>query len=128
MSTKSTTAPRGLKTAGRRLWRAVTDDYDLTVAEELQLTEACRVADRLDAIARESDDAPLTVENRKGDQVANPLLTEARQQQIVFTRLLAALRLPTGETEGGELVRPQRRGGARGAYGVRPLSVAGSAS
>jgi len=36
-------------------------------------------------------------------------------------RLPAALRLPAGE-DGGELSRPQRRGGARGAYGVRAVS------
>lgn len=128
MTTKTTPAPEGLGTSGRKLWRSILDDYDLSVAEQLQLTAACRVADRLDALAAELEGEPLTVTNGKGDQTTHPLIVESRQQSITLTRLLAALRLPTGETDDGQLVRPQRRGGARGAYGVQPLHVVGGAS
>lgn len=108
-------APKGLERSGRRLWRSIVDDYDLETHEQLLLSEACRVADRLDRLAEESAISTLTVTNNKGDEVANPLLVEARQQAVVFARLLASLRLPTGE-EDGALQRPQRRGGARGTY------------
>lgn len=118
-SEKAPGPPKGLGSAGRRLWRAVVGDYDLEQHELLLLVEACRVADRLDRLAAESESASLTVENYKGDQVANPLLTEARQQGIVLARLLAALRLPSGEEES----RPQRRSGPRGAYRPRALGV-----
>ena len=111
--------PRGLGRNGRRLWRSIVDDYELETHEQLLLSEACRVADRLERLADESVSSTLTVTNNKGDEVANPLLVEARQQAIVFSRLLASLRLPTGE-EDGALQRPQRRGGARGTY---PRSV-----
>ena len=57
--------------------------------------------------------------NVKGDPVANPLLVEQRQQIASLARTLASLRLPTGFTEDGELIRPQRRGAARGTYGIR---------
>jgi hypothetical protein len=40
-------------------------------------------------------------------------LVEARQQRIALARLLAALRLPSGE-EGEQDRRPQRRMGVRG--------------
>lgn len=114
-------APSGLAATGRRLWRAALADYELDVHEELLLLQACRCADRLDRLETEASTGPVTVTNYKGDQVAHPAMVEARQQSITLARLLAALRMPAGE-EGGQLARPQRRGGARGAYGVRAVS------
>jgi hypothetical protein len=104
--------PDGLGEAGSALHRAVTSQYELSGHESFLLHGACRVADRLQRLADESVDAPLTVTNFKGDEVANPLYTESRQQQIVFARLIASLRLPDDEAG----VRPQRRGSARGTY------------
>ena len=46
-----TSTPRGLKAAGRRLWRSVVGDYDLDQHELALLLQACRCADRLDAMA-----------------------------------------------------------------------------
>ncbi len=112
--------PAGLHAAGRGLWRAVLDAYDLDAHEELLLLQACRCADHLDRLAAEADAGTVTVTNHKGDAVAHPALTESRQQAITLARLLAALRMPTGETDAG-LVRPQRRGAPRGAYGVRAV-------
>ena len=113
-------APKGLHAAGRRLWRAVLDPYEFDEHELLLLREACRCADRLDRLDVEAAAGSVTVTNHRGDQVAHPALTEARQQQITLSRLLASLRLPVGEEEG--LVRPQRRGGARGSYKMRRIS------
>lgn len=113
--------PPGLKTAGRALWRDVLASYDLDVHEELLLLQACRTADRLDRLEVEASAGPVTVTNYRGDQVPNPAITESRQQSITLARLLAALRLPAGE-DGGQLVRPQRRGAPRGVYGVRAVS------
>ena len=67
--------------------------------------------------AKELRSSPLTVENHRGDQVPHPLLTESRQQSIVLTRLLASIRLPSGDE--ADLHRPQRRGASRGSYGIR---------
>jgi hypothetical protein len=106
-------APRGLGSSGRKLWKSVTDGYDLEMHEELLLLAAARCADTLDRLAEESAGHPVTVVNHKGDQVPHPALTEHRQQSITLSRLLASLRMPAGE----ESSRPQRRGGARGSYG-----------
>jgi len=38
----------------------------------------------------------------------------------VLTRLLASMRLPVGDED--DLTRPQRRGGARGAYAARRVA------
>jgi hypothetical protein len=106
-------APLGLHAAGLRLWHSIANEYELDEHEQLLLVEACRIADRLDRLAAESDGAPLTTTNYKGDPCSNPLLVEARQQSLVFARLLASLRLPVGEEEDN---RPQRRGAVRGVY------------
>jgi hypothetical protein len=118
-------APKGLNPAGRRLWRAILSDFDLDEHELAVLVVACRAVDRLEDVAAALADAPLTTKNARGDLVAHPLLVEQRQQSITLTRLLASLRLPTGETEDGELIRPQRRGGARGTYGIRGIASGG---
>ena len=57
-------------------------------------------------------------------QRVHPAIVEARQLRIALARLSASLRLPAGE-EGDEpqhLRRPQRRGAARGVYGVRGVA------
>lgn len=111
--------PRGLATEGRKLWRSILDDYDLEQHELAVLTVACRTVDRLEDAATILTGEPLTITNTKGDTIAHPLLVEQRQQAITLVRLLASLRLPTGEDASGQLVRPQRRGAARGSYGIR---------
>jgi hypothetical protein len=118
--TTTAKAPAGLAVAGRKLWASVTDEYDLLVYEELLLLQACRCADQLDRLAVEAASGPPTITNYKGDLTAHPALTEARQQAIVLSRLLASLRLPSGEEEGDQ--RPQRRGASRGAYGARGVA------
>lgn len=101
--------PRGLKTPGRKLWNSIQEAYSLEVHEELLLLELCRTADTLDRLTREI---------AAGGPEADRATVEARQQRIVFARLIAAMRLPAGD-EGDVQAgarRPQRRSGARGVY------------
>jgi hypothetical protein len=112
-------APVGLAVPGQKLWRSATNVYDLETYEESLLLQAARCCDVLDKLAAEAARGPVTVTNYKGDAVANPALTEGRQQAIVLSRLIASLRLPSGEEYGD--ARPQRRGASRGAYGVRVM-------
>ncbi|MEU4405044.1 hypothetical protein AB0F88_10995 [Streptosporangium sp. NPDC023963] len=112
--------PKGSGPSGRKLWRSIMGDLDLDSHEELVLLQAVRAVDRLDAMAAELENSPLTVTNSKGDEVAHPLLTESRQQSLLLARLVASLRLPNGLQEGEtDMDRPQRRGAARGAYNLR---------
>jgi hypothetical protein len=113
-----TPTPGGLADSGTRLWESVADGYDLDVHEQLLLLQACRTADLLDRLAEESGRGRLTVKNAKGEEVTNPVITEHRQQSLVLARLLASLRMPSGEED----ERPQRRGAARGSYGVRRVA------
>jgi hypothetical protein len=109
--------PPGLGTSGKRLWKSVLAEYDLQVHEEILLLEAARCADRLDRLAEEASKGPVTQRNFKGDEIAHPAMVEARQQGAALSRLLASLRLPSGDE--GNMSRPQRRGAARGSYGIR---------
>lgn len=105
-------APQGLGPAGRRLWRSVLAEFELSEHERVLLQQSCRVVDELDAfaevIAREGVMAPDGAR-------AHPAVVESRQLRLALTRLLATLRMPAGLDEGV----PQHRGGARGAYGGR---------
>jgi hypothetical protein len=115
-------APARLGARGRRLWREITDSYDLAdkPAELVMLEEACRIADRLeklDEILSGEVDTWMHLQlPREGSDmirvVVDGALAEARQQANQLKQLVAALRLPD-EVSGK---RPQQRGGARGAY------------
>lgn len=107
--------PRGLKTAGRRLWRDVQSKYELEEHETALLTETCRVTDRLEALARIVEAEGVM---EAGTGRAHPALVESRQLGIALARLQASLRLPAG-AEGDNQAgarRPQRRTGVRGIY------------
>ncbi len=128
MTAESTSEPRppaGLKAAGRRLWDSVVGPYDLDEHERALLAEAVRTVDLLHDLDAEVRRDGVTIETPQGLR-AHPAAVEARQQRIALARLLAVLRLPQGE-EGdrqagarqGRQGRPQRRAGARGAYGIR---------
>lgn len=110
-------APSGMKNSGKKLWVAITSDYELEEHELLILKEACRTADRLDELDKDMENEPLTVVNSKGDETANPRIVEQRQQSLTFARLVASLKLPN---DAGQV--PQARGGARGTYG-KPQAV-----
>ena len=126
-------APKGLATRGRRLWREITEAHELDPMQTVMLEEACRCADRLDKLeeklsGREDAWAHLLARMDFGDEDTRVIelridgaLSEARQQQNVFKQLLAALRLPDAAG-----VRPQQRGGARGAYAPKKSGTGAS--
>ncbi len=101
--------PKGLKRSGKELWLAVNEALDLDAHEAAILLEACRTADRLDALD--------TAIRKRGPVLPDgrplPALGEARQQQVVLARLIASLRLPEDLSEPR---RPQRRYASRGIY------------
>jgi hypothetical protein len=106
--------PRGTGISGARLWRDVTRRYELEENEMILLRQAVRTVDMLDKLAAAIDRDGPTIDGRM-----HPAVRESRQQQIVLARLLAALRLPTGDEDEQPPLRPQRRSGARGVYTFR---------
>lgn len=109
----TTAAPADLGKSGAALWADLVDLAEFDAHEVSLMTEACRVRDRLDELDAVIRAEGVTMTSPQGIK-AHPALVEARAQQIVMTRLLASLRIPTEDDH-----RPQARGSARGAYRVR---------
>jgi hypothetical protein len=114
--------PSGLAAGGRRLWKSVTDEFDLEEHELVLLVAAVRTVDLLEKLDVEVRRDGPTIDTPQGMR-AHPAAVEARQQRIALARLMAALRLPAGE-EGDQQAsaRPQRRVGVRGTYGIRGVA------
>jgi len=93
---------KGVKAAGKRLWRSVLEGWDVEPWEEMLLLQACRCADRLDELAEIASTATAVVTNAKGDPAPHPAIVEGDDADLA-----------------GNMRRPQRRGAARGSYGVR---------
>ena len=102
-------APDSLRSGGRSLWSAITDEHDLEPAQLVQLEEACRAKDRCDRL----DDA-------LAENLDPALLKDANATANLLKQLIAALRLPDPQT--GK--KPQYRG----PRGAQKPSVAGGAS
>lgn len=106
MSERRIRAPQGLGAAGRRLWRLVLRDYDLTVAELELLGQACRTADliaRLDALLAADD---LVVAGSRGQPAVNPLAGQVAVQRRVLDALLRSLALPFPDEHEGSRRSP----------------------
>lgn len=87
-------APAKLGKRGRRLWDAITGNYELRPDELELLADAVREADLIERMAEEMQGQPLLVEGSYGQQVANPLLAELRQHRACVASLLKALKIP----------------------------------
>jgi len=111
--------PAGLRKSGLALWSAISGALDLDERDQALLVEAARAKDRLDALDRLLRRTGLALPDGR----PNPLLAEARQQQVGLARLIVALQLPRDLSQPA-LGKPQRRG-VRGAYRPRHLSVVG---
>lgn len=119
MTSKIPASPTGCGPDGRRLWRAVLTDYELSEHESVLLARACRVADTCADLQRRVDDEGAIVHALHGDRV-NPALIELRAQGILLARLIVALRVPLGSQETDAPAAPARLQSRplRGVYGL----------
>lgn len=99
--------PRGLKTAGTRLWETTMAEFELeTEPHKIEiLTQVCKVADVIAELDRAAAKSPLTVKGSAGQQVISPTLAEARFQRGLLAQLLSKLGLPDAEEETESPVR-----------------------
>jgi hypothetical protein len=86
--------PRGLGSAGRRLWRGIVAGYELDADDLALLSEACAVSDRIAAMEGELAGVPLTVAGSRGQPAPHPLLAQQRAERGLLVRLLDRLQLP----------------------------------
>lgn len=86
-------APAGLQSGGKKLWRQVTDEFDLdSEPHKLAiLAQACKVVDTIAELDEAADEAPLTVKGSMGQQVISPFIAESRAQKSLLAQLLARL-------------------------------------
>lgn len=90
--------PAGLLERGQELWRAVCEKRTLDAPSRVLLLNACRIADRLDALDAEIDGRLISY-NQRGDEVINPLISEHRQQYATLAGIFSKMGL-------GELPKP----------------------
>lgn len=93
---KRPSAPKGVGTAGRKLWREITGKYDLRPDELSTLADACREEDLIARMQDKLDDESthLIVVGSQGQPVANPMVSEIRQHRGTKLAILKALKLP----------------------------------
>lgn len=109
--------PSGLGRRGGKFWGDIAENYDLSGSELEILTETCRILDRLELLNGDIADRGVTVAGSQGQEVLNPSLQEARQQEVILHRLLVALAIPDVET--GETIRGARSQAAQAANDTR---------
>jgi hypothetical protein len=107
-------APEDTGPDGRRLWDAISREYELEEHELVLLRQAVRVADTCTDLQAMLDRDGLLLRNR-----IHPASAELRQQRLLLGRLIVALRVPSGDT-GDDAPRTQYRG-LRGPYAPRGL-------
>jgi hypothetical protein len=110
--------PRGLGTAGRRLWESVVADFELTLAEEVALEGAARTLDELRRLEAELKDAPVVTVGSKDQERPNGLFNEVRQHRATLQKLLGVLSLDSEQVD-GQARSSVGRALARKRWGVR---------
>ena len=104
MAAKRTASARGFNTPGRRLFDAVTSQFELDGHELELLTQAAHCADTMADLQKQVDrDGAMVRKDLAGPARPHPALVELRSQRLVYARLIQVLRLPVGVT--GETVR-----------------------
>lgn len=107
------TAPRGLKPAGKALWKASTEEFEWADHERAILEEACRVRDRIVELDAAVTKDGLMITSSPGARV-HPAVAEARQQRLALAHLLVSLGIPPLAEDNLSASR-----GVRGVYGGR---------
>jgi P27 family predicted phage terminase small subunit len=110
-------APAHLDKAGKALWKEIhqelPDGWVLDHREIAILRLACEQADDLSSIRDTMKAQGNVVEGSRGQQVMNPLLTEARQARTSISRLLGQLALPDADAQPMTMRQAQGREAAK---------------
>lgn len=86
--------PAGLRDAGRNLWAAIADDFELDQREQALLATACRQADDVANLEALLAAEGLSVPGSKGQPRLSAVVSELRQGRLALAKLLDALKLP----------------------------------
>ncbi len=84
-------APPSVGAAGRRLWRAVTAEFELSDTELAVLELGCQAADDAAAARAVLAESGVVAEGRYGQPIMHPAVGVARAAEASVSRLLASL-------------------------------------
>lgn len=114
MGKKKTPAPATLGPEGLRLWKSVTDTYDLRADELSTLEDVCELSDMIAAMSQAwvEDGKPLTTKGSMGQQVTHPMISEIRTHRMARNALWRQLKLPDAG-ESGSATANQARAAAQ---------------
>ncbi len=126
--------PPGTGPAGKRLWREVLKEFELSGADLEVLRDAVVLSDQIEALLPMIGAVPMTgpdgrpvkmgplIKGPDGQPRANPALVQFRLLSAARTKLLAALQV-VGEApdQVHDPGRPQKRSGYRGFHGLRAV-------
>ena len=96
-TTRNPTTPRGLGSAGSKLWRQVCDRYELDAHELLLLVEVAHGADRLEELRAAVAADGAVLRDDKGGPRIHPAHNEWRMTALALSKLLATLNLPADD-------------------------------
>ena len=96
--------PRGLGTEGQKLWKSVSDEFDLAAEPHKRriLFDAFKTADDIKRLDAATAKEPLTVKGNMGQPVINPSLAQAQTARNALAQLLGRLGLPDTDEEAAE--------------------------
>lgn len=109
--------PAHLKAGGKKLWKAISDEFELGEHELSVLLEAARTVDALDELEKIVRSEGVTHQSPQGVR-AHPALVEARQQRVTLAKLVASLRIPLEDEQEANRT-PQKRSGVRALKAVQ---------
>lgn len=92
-------APADLQAAGKKMWRDVTTEYELSSSELALLREACRTTDELEILRAAILDSELITTGSTGQPVVNRLFDEVRKHRDSLNKTVATLALPMSDEE-----------------------------
>ena len=117
--------PETAQDAGRRLWKTVLGEYDLSGADLELLRQAVVIADELAILEKLIRASGPLIRDGNGNPRANPAAVQFRLHADSLGKLLAALQV-VGERlddpfDEHDQDRPQKRSGPRGYYRLRAV-------
>jgi hypothetical protein len=99
--------PAGLFKPGRRFWRTIVREFDLSAGELLLLERACHVVDDLATLDSVLAAAPVEVVGGNGQPALHPGWAERRAHAALLARLVGQLGIPaTDEDDSSQGRRP----------------------
>ena len=85
--------PRKLKERGKRFWKLVMVEFELSDSDQVVLVSACEMLDRAEAARKLIEKDGMTIKDRFGQTKPHPCVEVERQSHLAFVRIRRELGL-----------------------------------